>query len=70
MTDYRTVGASGSCDGDIALPRDGHQQFIDTVQHREMNRSADVIGAVQTLTELSFPKDPHKGPTGSGVSMK
>ena len=34
----RAVGASGSLDGDLALPSDTHQEFFDSVKHREMNR--------------------------------
>ena len=70
MADSRAVGASGSRDGDLALPRDRPQEFTDAVKHREMNRSAVVIGAVRDLTVLRIPKDPHKGPTGTVASMK
>ena len=69
----RTVGESGSRDGDLVLRRDTHpilEEFMDVVQRREMNRSADVSAAVLTLTDLSFPQDPHKGPTGAAASMK
>jgi hypothetical protein len=64
---------SGSRDGDLTLPRDAHpisQEFMEDVQRREMNRSADVSSAVRTLTDLIFPKDPHNGPTGAGASMQ
>ena len=71
--DSRAGGALGSPDGDLVLRRDAHpilEEFMDAVQRREMNRSADVSAAVRTLTGLSFPQDPHKGPTGAAASMK
>ena len=71
--DSRAGGALGSRDGDLVLRRDTHpilEEFMDVVQRREMNRSADVSAAVLTLTDLSFPQDPHKGPTGAAASMK